>query len=107
MLYVFLTDLKEPWRLLRVPSGFFLAADFEERVGDLVNVVFCNGVVAREDGTVLIYYASCDTVLHVARTTVERLLDYTLNTPEDPLRSGLCARQRHELWKKNCAFSAR
>ncbi|GAB4168004.1 MAG: glycoside hydrolase family 130 protein [Terrimicrobiaceae bacterium] len=107
VLYVFLTDLKEPWRLLRVPSGFFLAADFEERVGDLVNVVFCNGVVAREDGTVLIYYASCDTVLHVARTTVERLLDYTLNTPEDPLRSGLCARQRHELWKKNCAFSAR
>ncbi len=101
VLYVFLTDLCDPSKLLRVPSGFFLAADFEERVGDLVNVAFCNGAVARADGTVLIYYASCDTMLHVAKTSVDRLVDYALHTPEDPLRTGLCARQRRDLWEKN------
>lgn len=104
ILYLFLTDLKDPSRLLRVPSGFFIAADMEERVGDLVNVAFCNGAVARPDGTVLIYYASCDTQLHVARTTIDRLVDYALNTPEDPLRTGLCASQRHQLWQSNQAF---
>lgn len=104
VLYAFLTDLKDPAKVLRVPSGFFLAPDFEERVGDLVNVAFSNGVVVRDDGTVLIYYASCDTVLHVAQTTVGRLVDYVLHTPEDPLRTGLCARQRHELWERNEAY---
>ncbi len=107
VLYLFLTDLKEPWKLVRVPSGFFIAADFEERVGDLVNVAFSNGVVAREDGTVFIYYASCDTLLHVARTSIERLVDYVLNTPEDPLRTGLCAAQRRALWEKNTAFASK
>ena len=106
VLYLFLTDLKDPSRLLRVPSGFFLAADFEERVGDLVNVAFCNGAVARSDGTVLIYYASCDTTLHVARTSIDRLVDYALHTPEDPLRTGLCAAQRRSLWQENEAFSS-
>lgn len=101
VLYVFLTALEDPSRVLRVPSGYFLAPDLEERVGDLVNVAFCNGVVARADGTVLIYYASCDTVLHVARTRIERLVDYALNTPEDPMRSALCAKQRRDLWQKN------
>ncbi|MCC5841030.1 MAG: glycosidase [Opitutales bacterium] len=105
VLYVFLTDLADPSKLLRVPSGFFLAADFQERVGDLVNVAFCNGVVARADGTVLIYYASCDTTLHVARTSLDQLVDYALNTPEDPLRTGLCAAQRHSLWQRNEAFA--
>ncbi len=104
VLYLFLTDLKDPSRLIRVPSGLFLAADFEERVGDLVNVAFCNGWVAKDDGTVLIYYATCDTTLHVAKTSVDRLLDYTLQTPEDPLRSGLCAQQRRDLWLKNQQF---
>lgn len=106
VLYVFLTALDDPARLLRVPSGLFLAADFEERVGDLVNVAFCNGWVLREDGTVLIYYATCDTTLHVARTTLDRLVDYALHTPEDPLRTGLCARQRRELWQRNQVFGA-
>jgi len=105
VLYVFLTDLNDPSRVLRVPSGHFLAADFEERVGDLVNVAFCNGMVVRADGTVLIYYASCDTVLHVARTSLERLLDYALNTPEDPGTTAACVRQRRELWLKNEAFA--
>jgi 4-O-beta-D-mannosyl-D-glucose phosphorylase len=104
VLYLFLTDLKDPSQLLRVPSGFFIAADFEERVGDLVNVAFCNGVVARPDGTVFIYYASCDTQLHVARTSIDRLVDYVLHTPEDPLRTGLCASQRHDLWSSNQKF---
>ncbi len=101
VLYVFLTALDDPSRLVRVPSGFFLAADFGERVGDLVNIVFSNGWVLRKDGSVLIYYAAGDTTLHVALTTLDRLVDYTLHTPEDPLRTGLCARQRHELWEKN------
>lgn len=101
ILYAFLTDRENPAKLLKVPSGHFLAADFEERVGDLVNVAFCNGMVAREDGSVLIYYASCDTILHVARTTTEKLLDYVLNTPEDPGRSALCVQQRRELWLAN------
>lgn len=97
ILYAFLTDLDNPAKLLKVPSGHFLAADFEERVGDLVNVAFCNGMVARDDGTVLIYYASCDTQLHVARTSTDILLDYVLNTPQDPGRSALCVQQRREL----------
>jgi len=101
VLYIFLTALDDPSRLLRVPSGVFLAADFEERVGDLVNVAFCNGWVAREDGVVFIYYATCDTTLHVARTSIARLVDYALHTPEDPLRAGLCAQQRWDLWKNN------
>ena len=101
VLYVLLTDLHDPSKLLRAPSGHFLAADGAERVGDLVNVAFCNGMVARPDGTVLIYYASCDTVLHVARTSVDTLVDYALNTPEDPGRTALCVAQRRDLWVKN------
>ncbi|MCD8481197.1 MAG: glycosidase [Verrucomicrobia bacterium] len=104
VLYLFLTDLNNPAQLLRVPSGFFIAADFEERIGDLVNVAFCNGVIARQDGTVLIYYASCDTQLHVARTSIDQLVDFALNTPEDPLRTALCAQQRHNLWLSNQQF---
>ncbi len=104
ILYVLLTDLRDPSKLLRAPSGHFLAADYEERVGDLVNVAFCNGMVSRADGTVLIYYASCDTVLHVARTSVERLVDYALNTPEDPGRTALCVEQRRALWEKNSRY---
>ncbi len=70
-------------------------------MGDVSNVVFCNGVVARENGEVLIYYASSDTRCHVARTTVERLVDYVMNTPEDPLRSHECVLQRQALITKN------
>jgi 4-O-beta-D-mannosyl-D-glucose phosphorylase len=105
VLYCFLTDLKDPSRLLRVPSGFFLAAKGPERVGDLVNVVFSNGLVARADGTVYLYYAACDTRLHVASTTVEQLVDYVLKTPEDPLRTAECVRQRRELWEANLAYT--
>lgn len=101
VLYCFLTDLHRPWEVLRVPSGFFISADGTERVGDLVNIIFSNGAVARSNGEVYIYYASCDTILHVARTSIDRLVDYALNTPEDPLRTAACVAQRRALWQAN------
>lgn len=101
VLYVFLTDLKDPKKIIKEPSGFFLAPFGEERVGDVSNVVFTNGAITRENGDIYLYYASSDTRLHVATTTIDRLLDYIFNTPEDPLRSNLCVKQRIELIKKN------
>jgi 4-O-beta-D-mannosyl-D-glucose phosphorylase len=70
-------------------------------VGDVSNVVFSNGAVARPSGELLLYYGSSDTRVHVARTTVERMVDYVLYTPEDPLRSGACVDQRTALIRKN------
>jgi len=101
VLYLFLCDLQDPTRVIRVPGGHFLAPEGEERVGDVSNVVFSNGWVARPDGQVLIYYGSSDTRTHVAATTVDQLLDYVLNTPEDAMRSPLCVQQRCELIRKN------
>lgn len=101
VLYMFMTDLREPWRIIHRPGGYFLAAWGGERLGDLTNVVFANGWVARKDGSVLIYYASGDTRLHVAGSTLERLVDYCLNTPEDPLRSAACVQQRISLIEAN------
>ena len=104
VLYVFVTDLKEPWRVIAEPSGYFLAPMGEERVGDLSNVVFTNGAIVRPDGTVYIYYASSDTRLHVATTDLNRLLDYAFHTPQDPLRSADCVRQRCDLIDQNLKF---
>ncbi|SDP18813.1 4-O-beta-D-mannosyl-D-glucose phosphorylase [Mucilaginibacter sp. OK268] len=87
VLYMFMTDLKELTNVIHKPGGYFLAPEGEERVGDVSNVVFCNGWIADEDGTVYIYYASSDTRMHVATTTLEKLLDYVTNTPADGLRS--------------------
>lgn len=101
VLYLFLTDLKEPTRILAKPGGYFIAPDGGERIGDVSNVVFSNGWVARNDGTVFIYYASSDTRLHVATSSIERLLDYVKNTPPDGLRSAECVRQRLELVRRN------
>jgi 4-O-beta-D-mannosyl-D-glucose phosphorylase len=101
VLYMFLSRLEQPQVITHRPAGYFLAPQGEERVGDASNVVFANGWVARSDGTVLIYYASSDTRLHVATSTVDKLLDYTLNTPEDPLRSYACVEQRNALIQKN------
>jgi 4-O-beta-D-mannosyl-D-glucose phosphorylase len=89
------------------PGGFFIAPEGEERVGDVSNVAFCNGAVLRANGDVFIYYASSDTRTHVATTTVERLLDYALHTPEDPLRSAACVKQRIELIDRNLKLLAR
>ncbi|MNJ47636.1 4-O-beta-D-mannosyl-D-glucose phosphorylase [compost metagenome] len=81
-----------------------IAPDGEERVGDVSNVVFCNGVIARDSGDVYIYYASSDTRIHVATTTVKQLVDYALHTPEDPLRSYACVEQRIDLINQNKHF---
>lgn len=94
VLYAFLTDLGEPWRVTHAPGGYLLAPEGEERVGDVSNVVFCNGAVCRADGTILIYYGSSDTRCHVARSTVDRMLDYVMNTPPDGMRSAACVQQR-------------
>jgi len=104
VLYLYLSDLHEPWKVTHCPSGYFIAPEGEERVGDVSNVTFSNGWVARADGEVLIYYASSDTRMHVAASSVDRLLDYVVNTPEDPLRSAACVKQRAELIRKNLAF---
>ena len=104
VLYLYLSDLQEPWRVTHQPSGYFMAPVGDERVGDVSNVLFSNGWVARKDGTVLIYYASSDTRLHVAVSSVERLLDYVLNTPEDGFRSAASVQTRLELIRKNQAF---
>ncbi|HAT09843.1 MAG TPA: glycosidase [Planctomycetes bacterium] len=99
--YAFLSDLKEPWKVTHRPSGHLIAPRGDERIGDVSNVIFTNGLVQRKDGTVLIYYASSDTRSHVARTTVDKLLDYVKNTPEDPYRTYECVQQRIELIRRN------
>lgn len=101
VLYAFLSRLDQPEKVICRPSGYLIAPEGEERVGDVSNVVFCNGVIARENGDVYIYYASSDTRVHVATTTIDRLLDYVKNTPEDPLRSYACVAQRNALISKN------
>jgi len=101
VLYLFLADLERPWVITHKPAGYFIAPEGEERVGDVSNVVFSNGWIERANGDVFIYYASSDTRLHVATSTVSKLLDYVLNTPADPLRSRDCVEQRYELIEKN------
>ncbi len=103
VLYLYLSDLHEPWKVTQRPGGYFIAPVGEERVGDVSNVAFSNGWVARADGTVFIYYASADTRLHVATSSFDRLLDYALNTPEDGLRSAASVQQRLELIRRNRA----
>lgn len=101
VLYAFATDLKNPSEVIAQPSGVFLVPFGTERVGDVSNVVFTNGAIADEDGTIFIYYASCDTRMHVATTTIDKMEDYLFNTPEDPLRSPDCVKQRCDLIAKN------
>jgi 4-O-beta-D-mannosyl-D-glucose phosphorylase len=103
VLYLFLTDLKDPAKVIARPAGYFLAPQGEERIGDVSNVTFSNGWVERADGQVLIYYGSSDTRMHVAVSSVEQLLDYILHTPEDGLRSGISVQQRIQLIKRNAA----
>ena len=104
VLYLFMTDLEEPWRVVAEPSGYFLAPLGGERVGDVSNVIFSNGAAVDENGEVAIYYASSDTRLHVATSTLDILLDYAFQTPADPGRSPDCVRQRMELIRKNEAL---
>ncbi len=101
VLYAFLTHLDKPWEVTHAPGGYLLAPDGEERIGDVSNVTFCNGVVAKADGKVFIYYASSDTRIHVATSSVEKFLDYVLHTPPDGLRSAACVEQRLDLIHRN------
>lgn len=87
VLYLYLTDLEDPTKLIAEPAGHFMGPQGDERIGDVSNVLFTNGWIADEDGTVFIYYASSDTRMHVATSTVDKLLDYVLNTPADGYRS--------------------
>lgn len=107
VLYVFATDLNDPAKVIAKPGGHFIAPYDEERVGDVSNVIFCNGAVVNEQGEVFIYYASSDTRIHVATTTVEKLVDYTFNTPEDRFRSLDNAKQRGELIEHNLKLLAK
>jgi len=101
VIYVFATDLNDPTMVIAEPSGFYIAPNGIERVGDVSNVAFTNGAIVMQNGEVYIYYASSDTRLHVAATTLERLIDYTFNTPSDPLRSVECVQQRCDLIRNN------
>ena len=104
VLYLFVTSLDDPSKVIAAPSGTFMVPLGVERVGDVSNVLFANGAVVNENGEVFIYYASSDTRTHVATTTIDRLLDYAFNTPQDPLRTNDCVKQRCELIKKNLEF---
>lgn len=104
VLYAFLCDLNHPEKVIARPGGYLLAPEYEERVGDVSNVVFCNGAVARANGDMFIYYGSSDTRTHVASTRVEMMLDYALNTPPDGGRSAECVRQRINLIQNNKKF---
>ena len=107
VIYAFATALDDPARVIAEPSGLLIGPRGYERLGDVSNVVFTNGAVVNEMGDVFIYYASSDTRLHVAGTSLERLEDYVFNTPEDPGHSADCVRQRIELIEKNEALFGR
>ena len=101
VIYCFVTDLKEPWKVIAEPGGYLIAPLKNERVGDVSNVVFTNGAIADGNGDVYIYYASSDTRLHVATSTIGKLLDYAFNTPADALRTAKCVEQRCGLIERN------
>ena len=104
VIYVFVTALDDPSKVIAEPSGFLIAPRDWERVGDVSNVVFTNGAIADDDGSVYIYYAASDTRLHVASTTIDKLLDFAFNPPADPLRSVDCVKQRCDLIDKNLEY---
>lgn len=104
VLYAFATSLEDPSKVIAEPGGMLLGPLGRERAGDVSNVVFTNGAIADEDGRVFLYYASSDTRMHVAETTVDRLCDYVFHTPADPLHSPDCVRQRCELIRKNLEY---
>lgn len=103
VLYMFMTSLEDPSRVIYQPAGYFLAPEEEERVGDVSNVVFSNGWAARSNGEILIYYGSSDTRMHVAVSTIDKLLDYVMNTPPDALTSAGNVRIRKRLIERNLA----
>jgi 4-O-beta-D-mannosyl-D-glucose phosphorylase len=105
VLYMFMTDLQDLTKVLYKPAGYFLAPEGEERVGDVSNVVFCNGWIKDDDGTVFIYYASSDTRMHVAASTVDKLLNYVMNTPADGFRSASSVKTIYRIIDSNKTLS--
>lgn len=101
VLYLYMTSLDAPNKVIAQPGGYFMAPVEEERIGDVSNVLFSNGWITDEDGTVYIYYASSDTRMHVATSTIERLVDYCLHTPEDKLRSATSVENICQLIEAN------
>lgn len=104
VLYMFVTDLQDPSKVIRKPAGYFIAPEGEERIGDVSNVVFSNGWILDDDGTVFIYYGSSDTRMHVATSSLDRLLDYVFNTPEDELRSAASVENLQNLIDRNLKY---
>ena len=100
-LYMFMTDRNDPAKVIHKPSGHFIAPYGDERVGDVSNVVFSNGWIADDDGKVFIYYASSDTRMHVAISTIDQLIDYCINSPQDRLRSAASVQTLSELVDHN------
>ncbi|MFD2920178.1 glycosidase [Terrimonas rubra] len=107
VMYMFMTDLQDITKVIYKPAGYFLAPEGEERIGDVSNVVFNNGWIADEDGTVFIYYASSDTRIHVATSTIDRLVDYVMNAPADGFTSYTTVQTIHTIINKNKAFIPR
>ena len=101
VLYMYMTSLEDPTRLIATPAGFFMAPEGEERIGDVSNVLFTNGWIKDEDGTVYIYYASSDTRMHVATSTVDKLVDYCMNTPADGLTTAASVETLKDLIARN------
>lgn len=104
VLYMYMTALDEPWRKIASPGGYFMAPVGEEYTGDVMNVLFSNGWIADPDGKVFIYYASSDTRMHVATSTVDRLVDYCMNTPQDGLTTAESVRTLNKLIDKNLNY---
>lgn len=104
VLYMYMTALDEPWRPIYTPGGYLMAPVGEEYIGDVMNVLFANGWIADEDGKVFIYYASSDTRMHVATSTIDRLVDYCMNTPQDGLSTGESVKTLNRLIDSNLAI---
>lgn len=104
VLYMYMTSLEEPWRPIYTPGGYLMAPVGDEYIGDVMNVLFTNGWIADEDGRVFIYYASSDTRMHVATSTIDRLVDYCMHTPADGLATGESVKTLNSLIDANLAL---
>ncbi len=101
VLYMYMTSLEDPTKVIAQPGGYFMVPEGGEYIGDVMNVVFANGWIADEDGKVFIYYGSSDTRMHVATSTIDRLIDYCMNTPEDGYSTGKSVETIKKLVAKN------
>lgn len=104
VLYMYMTSLEKPWEKIASPGGYLMAPVGEEYIGDVMNVLFSNGWIANEDGKVFIYYASSDTRMHVATSTVDQLVDYCMNTPQDGLSTAKSVETINKLIDGNIPF---